>query len=94
MMEKLSYIIYVFSLIVLFYTGYIYSPFNIDDDAWEASSIPFYFYAIVFTIVTHFLYTGKMLSLENYPRVFWISGIIIACTGFFMLPRVLAFILY
>lgn len=91
-MEKLAFIVYVFSLIALFYTGYIYSPFNMEDDAWERSAIPIYFYTIVLTIIVHFLYTGKILSLGNYPRVFWISGIVIAGTALFMLPRIMAFI--
>ncbi len=93
-MEKLAFIVYVFSLIALFYTGYVYSPFNIDDNAWENSAIPLYFYAIVFTIIAHFLYTGKMLSLGNHKKVFWLSGIVFSGTALFMLPRILAFILY
>lgn len=88
-MEKIAFIVYVFSLIVLFYTGYIYSPFNMNDDAWETSAIPVYFYTIVLTIIVHFLYTGKILSLGNYTRVFWISGIVTAGTALFMLPRIL-----
>jgi hypothetical protein len=91
-MEKVAFIVYVFSLIVLFYTGYTYSPFNMNDDAWENSAIPVYFYTIVLTIIVHFLYTGKMLSLGNYPRVFWISGIVIAGTVLFILPRILTYV--
>ncbi len=93
-MEKLAFIAYAFSNIILGYIGFIYSPFNIDDDAWENSSIPLYFYGIIFVLIMHFLYTGKMLSLEKFKKVFWLSGIAIAGSAFFMLPKILAFILY
>jgi hypothetical protein len=94
-MEKLAFISYVFSGIVLVYLAFINSPFNIaNDDAWENSRVPMYFYTIVVIIIAHFLYTGKMLSKEKYPKVFWISGIIVVGAAFYMLPTILAFILY
>ena len=94
-MEKIAFISYVFSGVVLVYLAFINSPFNIEnDDAWENSRVPVYFYTIVLILIVHFLYTGKMLSLEKFKKVFWISGIIVAGAAFYKLPSILAFILY
>ena len=94
MIQKWSFIFYVFSSMALIYAAFLQSPWAYNLSDWEGTRSPILFYGIAPILILHIIITGKLHNKEKYSKVMWISGIIMVATAFLMLPRILAFILY